>query len=76
MTELEWMKTFGQTLKNKLDDAWMTQRELAEESGISESSISYYINGERIPKIRSIINIAHALSCDPAELIDFGDIID
>lgn len=70
MTEIELMQTFGQNLKNMLEDQWMSQKELAEETGISEATISYYANGERMPSMKNVINIAYVLDCDLNELID------
>lgn len=44
----------------------MTQMELSEITGITNVSISRYVNGQRVPKITEIIKIANALdvSCD------------
>ena len=39
----------------------ITQRELAEKSGITEASISRYFNGERIPNIKNAEKMASAL---------------
>ena len=73
MSELEWLDIFSNNLLEMLDEAHMTQRELADEAGLSESTISHYINRTRMPGIRAILNIAYALDCDVNELIDFGD---
>lgn len=73
MTELEWMDIFGDNLKSLLEESKMTQIELAEEAGIDKSVISRFIKKERIPSLKSIINIAYALDCNVSELIDFGD---
>lgn len=73
MTELEWMDVFGDNLKEMIKEANMTQRELADASGIEESSISRFIRKERMPSLKSIINISYALDCDLNDLIDFGD---
>lgn len=76
MTEVEWMREFGSNLKCLLKDAMMTQKELAEDSGISESMISDYVNGLRIPGAKAIVNIANTLSCNTDDLIDFGEMIE
>lgn len=73
MSEQEWLNIFGDNLQEMLNEARMTQRDLAEDTGLSESSISNYINKQRIPTVRAIINIAYSLDCDIDELIDFGD---
>lgn len=73
MTEEEWLDIFARNLVDMLKDARMTQRELADETGLSEGTISSYINKRRIPTIRAIVNIGYALDCDLNDLIDFGD---
>lgn len=39
----------------------ITQRELAKKSGLTESSISRYFNGERTPNIKNAEKMASAL---------------
>ena len=39
----------------------VTQRELAEKSGLTEASISRYFNGERSPNIKNAEKMASAL---------------
>ena len=73
MSEVEWLDIFGDNLVDMLKSANMTQRELADAAGISESNISSYIHKQKIPKLKAIINIAYALDCSIDELIDFGD---
>lgn len=73
MSEFEWLDIFGDNLRDMLIDANMTQRELADETGLTEATISRYIQKQRIPTLRAIINIAYALGCDVDELVDFGD---
>ncbi len=72
MTEIEWLDTFGDNLQDMLDDARMSRRELADETGISVSTICRYINKQTVPNIFAIINIAYALNCSVDDLIDFG----
>lgn len=76
MTELEWIGIFGDNLAEMLKDTNMTQRELAEAAGISESMVSDYINKRRAPRLRAIINIAHALNCSVDDLMDFEEMIE
>jgi transcriptional regulator with XRE-family HTH domain len=72
MSESEWLDLFGDNLRFMLYEANMTQRELADAAGLSESVISDYINKRKMPGIRAVLNIAHALDIDIAELIDYG----
>ena len=76
MTEREWLDIFGTNLAEMLEEAWMTQKELAEETGISEGAISNYIHKRRMPTVKAIINIAEALDCSLDDFLYFGDRID
>ncbi|MDO4649391.1 MAG: helix-turn-helix transcriptional regulator [Eubacteriales bacterium] len=51
-------------IEKYLDAKGMTQRELAEKVGTTETSISRYVSGERIPKAPMCIKIAKALDTD------------
>lgn len=73
MTERNWMKTFGDNLAYQLREADMTQNELAERTGLTQASISRYVNGTQLPGIRAIVNIANVFDCTTDELINFDD---
>ena len=73
MTELEWMNIFGDNLRDILKEYGMTQRQLAEETGLTEATISSYINKRKIPSMRAIVNIANALDISTDELINLDD---
>lgn len=45
---------FGDWLRASLSDAGMTQAELSEQAGITENSISGYVNGVHIPNLRTL----------------------
>ena len=49
---------FKDKVKELMESQNMTQKELSEKSGITEASISRYLNGERTPRIDIIINFA------------------
>ena len=76
MSEAEWLRQFGQILSEYLADYNLTQAQLAEMSGLSEPTISSYINCRRIPGVKAIINIAYALNVNIDELIDYGQMIE
>lgn len=73
MVEREWLAIFGVNLMDMLDEAKMTQRDLADATGLSEASICKYIQGHQMPGVRALVNIAAALNCSIDELADFGD---
>ena len=72
-TEAEWLELFSENLRHLMIDANMTQRDLADESGLAESSISRYLRGTSMPTVKAIINLTYAFGLDTIdELIDFG----
>ena len=74
MSEYEWLDIFSDNLKDLMKEAGMTQRELAEESGLTEASISRYIHKKRMPSVAALASIAYALPCaDLDDLLYFGD---
>lgn len=52
----------GARIKPLLEKKGMTQRDLAHEIGCTETSISRYISGERMPKANIIVYMADALN--------------
>lgn len=75
MTKEMWVDSFSESLRCHMRLAGMGQHELAELSGIPQSSISRYIQGTRMPSAMAILNMAYALDCRVSDLIDFGDYI-
>lgn len=74
MTEVEWMREFGSNLKNLMKDRNTTQKELAEIAGVSQGTISKYINGSLMPTTKALNKLFYALDCDSYdELIDLGE---
>lgn len=51
---------FGTTLAAALNSANLSQRDLQARTGISQSTLSRIINGQRAPKMTEIIQIADA----------------
>ena len=75
ITEVQWLDVFANNLVSLLQDARMTQRELADASGISEATISKYVNGQQMPQVKALVNICYALDIDIEELIPTDEMI-
>lgn len=75
MTEFEWLYAFGDNLARMLYESKLTQRDLADMTGLSEGTISKYLAKQQMPGVRAILSIAYALGCNTDDLIDFGDTI-
>lgn len=73
MRQAEWKRIFSANLVEILKEKGMTQRQLARDSGVSIGMISDYINGQRVPGIIPVINMAYALDMDVGELVDFDE---
>lgn len=76
MTELEFMKVFGDNLNEIIEESGYSQNEISEMTGISQATISRYTHGLVFPSLKNVINLADALMCDIKELVDIGDRID
>jgi len=76
MSEMSWLQTFANNLVYFMEQADMTQEQLARATGLTQASISRYASGTQMPGVRAIINIANVLGVTTDELIDFGDMIE
>ena len=56
------MSIFTDRLNEMLKKRGITQRELAEKIGKTETSVSRYVNGDRIPKGPAIVKMAQVLN--------------
>ena len=59
----------GRRLSDLLEQRGITQRELAEKVGVTEVSMSRYINGGRTPQAPILANIAKELNTTSAYLL-------
>lgn len=51
----------------------MSQRELARITGITESAVSHYIKGDRIPRGNNLVKIANALNTTIDDLLNHSN---
>lgn len=73
MSEVEWMNIFGDNLIDIMNEQGYNQEQLADATGLTQATISKYINKKQMPSIKAIVNLAYALDCTTDELIEFGD---
>lgn len=76
MGQQEWINIFGDNLANILEEEKMSQRELARLTGLSESTISKYINKVQMPTVRAIINISFVLGWAFEDMLNYGDMLE
>lgn len=73
MSEQEWINIFGDNLRDILKEYGYTQRDLADAIGVTESTISRYINKQRMPTVPILINMSMELGINLEEFAVFGD---
>lgn len=69
MDELSLMREIGKNIKDALEDAQMSQRELAEEINMNESTVSRYLKGTTMPTVKNLVNICYVLDCDMSNIV-------
>ena len=65
------MSKFTMNLKKLMIEREMTAADIARKTGMTQATLSRYINGKRIPRLNSVIKIAKALNV-PIELLMKG----
>ena len=76
MSEVEFIDIFGDNLRDLMDECGYSQRELAKETGINNTTISRYLKKERMPTAKSLVNLAFALECNLDDLVPTYDYVD
>ncbi len=61
----------GKRIARECAEKGITQKQLAQSTGLTEAGISRYINGQRLPRIDILIDIADELHCSVQYLL-FG----
>ena len=54
--------TFGKSLKKHLDEKNKTQRDLADYMGVTEATVSCWVNGVKMPRMNKIDKICEYLN--------------
>lgn len=72
MKKKDLAEKIGEQIAKRLNEVGMSQRELADLTGITEVSMSRYIRGERIPNGTIVAKIATALHTTSDELLGSG----
>lgn len=63
------MKNFGDKLRQLRIDAGLTQRDVAERTGLKLSALSHYEHGRREPSLRNLRRLSLALGISADELL-------
>lgn len=76
MSQQEWLDVFGDNLASILEEQQISQKELSRLTGLSESTISRYINKLQMPNMRAIINISYALNWSFEDMLNYGSMLE
>ena len=76
MSQQEWLDIFGDNLASILEEQQISQKELSRLTGLSESTISRYINKLQMPNMRAIINISYALNWSFEDMLNYGSMLE
>lgn len=71
ITETDWRIEFAMSLRRKLKEKGMSQRDLCFITGISPTTIHGYATAKRIPDAYNLTLIANALECSSSDLTCF-----
>jgi transcriptional regulator with XRE-family HTH domain len=63
MTKEQLACTIGKNIARKCKERKISQKDLAEQSGLTEAGISRYISGQRLPRLDILLKIADVLHC-------------
>ena len=69
ISEVEFIDIFADNLREVMKEVGISQAELADEAGINRSTISRYLNKQRLPDLVSLLNICFILECDVSDLV-------
>lgn len=70
MNELKEIENFRNNLKKIFDSKYITESQLARESGVDVATISRYVNSQnRSPRLSCIVQIAKVLDVSLDELV-------
>lgn len=69
MKEQEWRWIFSKNLYAHLKRKELTQAKFAEEADLHINSVTYYLNGQRTPSMRTLLRMCDVLDCKIEELV-------
>ena len=76
ISEVEFIDIFADNLRDAMIDAGISQTELAYETGLTKSTISRYLNKQRFPTLKAVVNICYVLDCGIDDIIPSMYLID
>lgn len=62
------MSNIAKNIVRLLEEHCMTQKEIADAIGVTEATISRYVNGYRVPKLEHAVAMSKVLNCSVEEI--------
>lgn len=69
ISEVEFICIFADNLSDIMDEVGISQRQLAKKAHITEAVLSRYLNKQRMPNMRTFMNLCYALQCEYSDLL-------
>lgn len=69
ISEIEFICIFADNLSDIMDEVGISQRQLAKKAHITEAALSRYLNKQRMPNMRTFMNLCYALQCEYSDLL-------
>ncbi len=69
MLEEEIMQIISENLKYEMEDKQYSRKSLAFDSGITEASLSRYLNCERLISIVNLVKLCDTLDCNLDDIL-------
>lgn len=69
ISEVEFICIFADNLSDIMDEVGISQRQLAKKAHITEAALSRYLNKQRMPNMRTFMNLCYALHCEYSDLL-------
>ena len=68
------MGNIGNNIRRVRKEHGISQKELADKIGVSQSAVNQWEVGKRIPKVQTIFRLSKAIPCAPKELMSEFDV--
>lgn len=75
MTVERMRQEFGRNLEWWMKYYQISQKQLAEDLGVSLSTINQYLNGKQLPSAEMIVNILYVIGCKFEDLFDTEEMV-
>ncbi len=69
ISEVEFICIFADNLSDIMDEVGISQRQLAKKAHITEAALSRYLNKQRMPNMKTFMNLCYALQCEYSDLL-------